>query len=186
MDKQRAEVALQTLQKESAKQKSKSELDQSEIQRLRSEKAKLEESLRQAMSGAGPTNAAASARTEAQSAKIRELQQELALQTQKTGKSESQIKDLEHKILEMTAAMAKAPTAQTDGAMKSKLTQMEASVKKLSSDFATATNQLGEAKKEINKLRSENTALKNLADKAKKDAEKASKTKPGAPDKKAS
>lgn len=186
MEKQRAEVALQALQKEVAKQKSKTELDQSEIQRLRSEKAKLEESLRQAMSSAGPTNAAASARTEAQTTKIRELQQELAQQTQKTGKADAQVKDLEHKVLEMTAAMAKAPSPQSDGAMKSKLTQMEASVKKLSSDFATATNQLGEAKKEINKLRSENTALKNLADKAKKDAEKASKAKPGAPDKKAS
>jgi|GEM_PF-4656609 len=186
MDKQRAEVALQALQKDMAKQKSKSELDQSELVRLRSEKTKLEESLRQAMSSAGPTSAASTARTEAQTTKIRELQQELAQQTQKTGKADAQVKDLEHKVLELTAAMAKAPSPQVDGAMKSKLTQMEASVKKLSSDFAAATNQLGEAKKEINKLRSENTALKNLADKAKKDAEKASKAKPGAPDKKAS
>lgn len=186
MEKQRAEVALQALQKELAKQKSKSELDQSELLRLRGEKTKLEESLRQAMSSAGPTNAASSARTEAQTTKIRELQHELSQQTQKTGKADAQVKDLEHKVLELTAAMAKAPTPQADGAMKSKLTQMEASVKKLSSDFAAATNQLGEAKKEINKLRSENTALKNMADKAKKDAEKASKAKPGAPDKKAS
>jgi hypothetical protein len=186
MEKQRAEVALQTLQKEHAKQKSKSDLDQSELQRLRSEKAKIEESLRQAVSNAGPTSSTAIARAEAQTVKIRELQQEVTQQTLKLGRADAQTKELEQKVLELTTSLAKAPSSQPDSTMKSKLAQMEASVKKLSMDFAAATNQLGEAKKEMNKLRSENTALKNLADKAKKDAEKASKGKPGAADKKAS
>jgi phage shock protein A len=175
MDKQRAEVALQTAQRDLAKLKSRGELDQSELQRLRSEKAKLEESLRAAVASAGPTNAATNARSEAQATKIRELQQELTQQTQKAARSEAKVDELEAKITELSASLSKAPSGQPDAAMKSKLAQMEASVKKLSSDFTNATNQLAEAKKEINKVRSENTALKNQVDKAKKDAEKASK-----------
>ncbi|MBY0515647.1 MAG: hypothetical protein K2P81_01980 [Bacteriovoracaceae bacterium] len=72
-----------------------------------------------------------------------------------------------------------------DQATKSKMSQMEAAVKKLSSDYSAATNLLGESKKDINKMRAENTALKNQLDKLKKDLEKA-KPKPGAAGKKAS
>jgi uncharacterized protein involved in exopolysaccharide biosynthesis len=59
--------------------------------------------------------------------------------------------------------------------MKTKVSHLDSSVKKLTQDLAIAVNQVSESKKDINKLRSEKTALQNQIDKMKKDAEKDSK-----------
>lgn len=186
LEKQRAEVALQTTQKEMTKMKSRIDLDQAELGRLRSERKRLEEALKSALSTTGPVMASPIAKNDAQEKAISSLQEELKQQNQKTGKYELNIKELEQKVAELTGLLAKSGAAGGPGdqASKGKMAQMEGTVKKLSADFAAATNQLGEAKKEINKARAENTALKNMLEKLKKDAEKA-KAKPAAPGKKA-
>lgn len=186
LEKQRAEVALQATQKEMTKMKSRIDLDQAELARLRSERKRLEEALKSALSTTGPVMATPIAKNDAQEKAITGLQEELKQQTQKAGKYELNIKELEQKVAELTGMLAKSASAggPTDQATKGKMAQMDATVKKLSADFAAATNQLGEAKKEINKTRAENTALKNMLEKLKKDMEKA-KAKPAAPGKKA-
>ncbi len=182
LDKQRAEVALQAMQKEAVKLKSKLDLDQGELARLRSEKTRLEEALKSAISSSGPVAQAQAKASPEQDKLVASLQEELKSQTQKASKYELNIKELEAKVAELTGMLAKSTSAGGDPATKAKMAQMEATVKKLSADFAAATNQLGESKKEINKARAESTALKNQLEKLKKDMEKAaSKAKPGAP-----
>ena len=186
LEKQRAEVALQTTQKEMTKMKSRIDLDQAELARLRGERKRLEEALKSALSTTGPVMATPIAKNDAHEKAIAGLQEDLKQQTQKAGKYELNIKELEQKVAELTGMLAKSAAGggAGDQATKGKMAQMDATVKKLSADFAAATNQLGEAKKEINKARAENTALKNMLEKLKKDMEKA-KAKPAAPGKKA-
>ncbi|MBY0515648.1 MAG: hypothetical protein K2P81_01985 [Bacteriovoracaceae bacterium] len=108
MDKQRAEVALQAAQKDLTKLKSRMELDQAETQRLRAEKSRLEEALKSAISTSGPIGAQASAKTEDQSGKLKKLELDLAMESQRAGKYEISIKELEAKVAELTGALAKA------------------------------------------------------------------------------
>jgi hypothetical protein len=186
LEKQRAEVALNLTQKEVTKLKSRTELDQAELTRLRSERKRLEEALKSALSTTGPVIATPLATNDAHEKALASLQNELKLQTQKTNKYELNIKELELKVTELSGLLTKSAASggASDQAMKGKMAQMDASVRKLSADFAAATNQLGEAKKEINKARAENTALKNTLERLKKDLEK-NKGKPAAPGKKA-
>jgi len=186
LEKQRAEVALQTTQKEMTRMKSRIDLDQAELTRLRGERKRLEEALKSALSTTGPVMATPIAKNDAHEKAIAGLREDLKQQTQKAGKYELNIKELEQKVAELTGMLAKSAAGggAGDQATKGKMAQMDATVKKLSADFAAATNQLGEAKKEINKTRAENTALKNMLEKLKKDMEKA-KAKPAAPGKKA-
>lgn len=183
LDKQRAEVALQVAQKDATKLKSRIELDQAELGRLRGEKKRLEEALKSALSTSGPVLATGGpAKNDGHEKELAALQGELKAQQQKAGKYELTIKDLESKVTELTGMLAKSAVGGPNDPNVKKMVRMEATVKKLSSDFAAATNQLGESKKEINKARAENTALKNMVEKLKKDLEKA---KPAAPGKKA-
>lgn len=182
LDKQRAEVALQVAQKDATKLKSRIELDQAELARLRGEKKRLEEALKSALSTSGPVMATGPVKNETYDKELAALQGELKSQQQKASKYELTIKDLEAKVTELTGMLAKSAVGGPNDPNVKKMAQMESTVKKLSSDFAAATNQLGESKKEINKARAENTALKNMVEKLKKDLEKA---KPAAPGKKA-
>jgi hypothetical protein len=89
---------------------------------------------------------------------------------------ETQLKDYGSKIshLETKLAEAQRPSKMQAGGDESKarVSQLEASLKKLSQDNSDLKNKLDESKKEMNKLRQEKTALQNLNDKLKKDAEK--------------
>lgn len=185
MEKQRLEVANQAFQKELTKLKSRMELDKSEVQRLRVEKSRLEDALKSAISTSGPVQQNSNAKIEDQTKKIQDLQRELLHSSQNTSRYEMSVKELEQKVTELTQQLQKGAAAQADQANKGKSAQMEATVKKISADLATAANQMGESKKEINKLRSENTALKNMLEKLKKDMEKSART-GAAPGKKAS
>ncbi len=174
VDKQRAELQAQALSKELAKVKGRLDTDQAEVKRLHAENAKLQEKIR---AGAAAATAAVSIKSsaveESQSQRIKELERDLQAQTQKAMKSDQNVKDLEQKVAELTGMLAKGGSSSGDQALKSKATQLEGSIKKLTQDLAAANNQVGEFKKEVQKLRSEKTALQNQIDKAKKEAEKA-------------
>jgi predicted RNase H-like nuclease (RuvC/YqgF family) len=85
--------------------------------------------------------------------------------------SHSKITNLENKLAELSKAQ-KAPTTSSEEGSRVKLTQLETSLKKLTSDLAEARSQVAESKKESNKLRQEKTALQNQLDKLSKDANK--------------
>jgi len=183
MEKQRLEVSLQGFTKQMEKAKARIELDQQELGRVRSEKMRLEEALKTAISSSGPVASAVAQNNNEEAKRVKELELEIAQYAQKSNKYELTVKDLEKKVAEMTTMLAK-PTAAA-GANDKKTLQLEATVKKLSTDFATASSALTEAKKEQQKARAENTALKNQLEKLKKDMEKAA-GKSGAANKKAS
>ncbi len=184
MEKQRLEVSIQAFTKQMEKAKARIELDQQELGRVRSEKMRLEEALKTAISSSGPVAAAVAHNNNDEAKRVKELELEVAQYAQKSSKYEVTVKDLEKKIVEMTNMLAKVQSSSA-GSNDKKMQQMETTVKKLSTDFATVSNALNEAKKEQQKARSENTALKNQLEKVKKDMEKAA-GKSGAPNKKAS
>ena len=184
MEKQRMEVSLQGFTKQMEKAKARIELDQQELSRVRSEKARLEEALKTAISSSGPVASAVAQNNTEDAKRVKELELEIAQYAQKSSKYELTVKDLEKKVAEMTTMLAKNQTA-AGGNNDKKAAQLEATVKKLSSDFASVSSALNEAKKDQQKARAENTALKNQLEKLKKDMEKAA-GKSGAASKKAS
>lgn len=170
LEKQTAQVALTAAQKEITKLKSRSEIDQNEIKRLADEKIAFEQKYKAATSAA-QTQQNNSAE-EALKLKNRELERDLAAQTIKASRSDEKVKELEKKILDLTASITKLNSS-GDANLKTKVAHLDAAVKKMTQDLTTSANQLAESKKEINKLRQEKTALQNQLDKAKKDADKA-------------
>jgi hypothetical protein len=184
MEKQRLEVNLKGFTRQMEKAKTRIELDQEELTRIRSEKARLAEALKTAISSSGPVASAVAHNNTKEAKRVKELELEIAQYAQKSNRYEVTVKDLEKKLSEMTSMLAKNQTA-ASGANDKKTAQLEAAVKKLSMDFSAASTSLNDAKKEQQKVRAENTALKNQLEKLKKDMEKAA-VKSGAPSKKAS
>lgn len=184
LEKQTAQVALSTAQKDIAKLKAKAEVDQSELQRLASERNALEAKFKAAsnLNANMPVHVQNSAADEVKNLRIQELERELAARDQKVSKLEANAKELEKKVQELAATMAKNGQS-GDGNLKSKAAHLEGTVKKLTQDLAAANNLVAEAKKEVVKVRAEKTALQNQIDKLQKDAAKNNPK--GAPPKKA-
>lgn len=178
MDKQTAQVALAAAQKDIAKLKSRTELDQAEIKRLNEERIITEQKLKAAtaLNANMPVHVQNSAAEESLNIKIKELEKELGAQTNKASKSDERVKDMEKKVADLTASLTKAGGV-GDSNLKTKVAHLDAAVKKMTQDLTTSANQLAEAKKEMNKLRQEKTALQNQLDKLKKDADRANKDK---------
>lgn len=174
MEKQRLEVTVQTFTKQIEKAKAKIELDQQELSRVRSEKMRLEEALKTAISSSGPVAAAVAQNNSEEALRVKQLEAEISQYAQKNNKYELTVKDLERKVTELTGMLAKTPS--NSGQPDKKTQQLEAAVKKLSMDFSAASNALNDAKKEQQKMRAENTALKNQLEKLKKDMDKVAKS----------
>jgi hypothetical protein len=173
MDRQRAESTLKLLEKEMAKLKSKAQHDQQELMRLRGEKKFIEEKLQ--TTAAQLTVKERAPAVQDLSGKVKELEREIQAQTTKAERLELTNSELEQKVAELTASLTRTGSGQVDQALKTKVTHMENTMKKLTTDLTAAATAMAESKKEVNKLRSEKTALQNQLDKLKKDSEKAAK-----------
>jgi regulator of replication initiation timing len=162
--------------KELQKWQDRSEADTSTINQLRQEKIRLEQQLKKAALEAKQVGVVTPVEEEAEHELKKFIAQNQVL--------ENQLKESSKKLAEAEAKLAEAlkntkVTAIADEtAVKGKLGQLEANVKKLTQDLSESRNQIAEMKKEANKLRQEKTALQNQMDKFKKDAEKAEKSGP--------
>ena len=143
--------------------------ESAQFSQLKLEKHKLEDQLKKALSEA-KTNSGSASKNAPTDAELRKIQAHSQI-------LESQLKDSSAKMLNLEARLAEAlkpqKVAAGDEGSKVKLTQLENSVKKLTTDLLDSKTQLADAKKETNKLRQEKTALQNQLDKLKKEADKA-------------
>lgn len=86
-----------------------------------------------------------------------------------------QLKTTESKLAEITRERDNLMSG-AETVAKTKMGQLDAANKKLTTDLQVANTQLAEAKKEVTKAKSEATSFKNQLDKVKKDLEKLQKT----------
>ncbi len=177
MEKQRLEVSLQAADRELEKLRSKVDVNGQELSRLRADAKSNADKMRGLIDQVKNLSANANSAkfNEELTAKAKLAAQDLTAMTHKHAKAEQTIKDLEAKVSDMAAQMAKGGGQQGDAGLKKQVVSLEATVKKLTGDIAAANNLVTEAKKEVNKMRSEKTALQNQIDKMKKDAAKTDK-----------
>lgn len=174
MDKQRAEVALKAAQKDIEKLRSRGDLAQDELKRVALEKTEIELELKKTLSTLAANTAKVAGANNANDQQLKEAERELQAQTLKAQRADQQVKELEGKVADMTGMLAKNSSNNgSDQALKKRATQLEASVKKMSQDLASAMNATAETKKEVNKLQSEKMGLQNQLDKTKRDLDKA-------------
>ncbi len=159
-------VMIDTLKRDLAKAQERSSADNGTILSLKNEKTKLEQELKKVALNNKVDKVQANLDQEAKKLTVQNQMLEAQLK-----ESQNKVKEFEAKIVELIKAQKNAPAAE-DPQMKTKLTQLEASVKKLGQDLLMERNQVADAKKEINKARLEKTALQNQLDKLKKDLEK--------------
>lgn len=160
-------IMIDTLKRDLAKAQERSSSDNGTILGLKNEKTKLEQELKKVALNNKVDKVQSNLDQEAKKLSVQNQMLESQLK-----ESQSKVKDLEGKLVELIKSQRNAPAAE-DPQMKTKLTQLEASVKKLGQDLLAERNQVADAKKEINKARLEKTALQNQLDKLKKDLEKA-------------
>lgn len=160
-------VMIETLKRDLAKAQERGSADNGTILALKNEKSKLELELKKVALNNKVDKVQANLDQEAKKLGVQNQMLEAQLK-----ESQNKVKDLEGKLVEILKAQKNAPAAE-DPQMKTKLTQLETSVKKLGQDLLSERNQVADAKKEINKARLEKTALQNQLDKLKKELEKA-------------
>ncbi len=164
---------LDGVKKENEKLQIKISQDLKELNQLRAEKSQLEQFVTEISDEreSSPKTESVSPPQPKNAQELKKLQiQNQILETQ-VKDSQSKITNLENKLAELSKTQ-KAPTTNPEEGSRVKLTQLESSVKKLTSDLAEARAQVAESKKESNKLRQEKTALQNQLDKLSKDANK--------------
>ena len=166
---------FEAAKKELSKFQTKISTDAAQINSLRAENLKLEFELRRASSEASQKG------PKVESGDVEETLKKVTAQNQIL---ENQLKDAVTKLKDMELRFGDTQKNQrvqnsADGAVNTKINQLEGSVKKLTQDLIESRNQLNEMKKDSNKLRQEKTALQNQIDRMKKEAQKAATKKTG-------
>lgn len=168
---------IESLKRDLQRYQDKAAADLSTITTLRGEKNKLEVDLKKANS---------SSKVEKDNgnfeADLKKAQLQIQTLENQLKESGSKLKDLEAKLADARKSQSTHNNAQ-DGQAKSKISHLEASIKKLTQDLLESRNLLAEGKKEVNKVRLEKTAIQNELEKLKKDSEKSKASAAASPNK---
>lgn len=157
---------IESLKRDLQRYQDKSAADLSTITNLRGEKNKLETDLKKATMGSKVEKDNGNSEADLKKAQLQI--QTLENQLKDSG---TKLKDLEAKLADARKTQSTHNNAQ-DGQVKSKISHLEASIKKLTQDLIESRNLQAEGKKEVNKVRLEKTAIQNELEKLKKESEK--------------
>lgn len=160
---------LEMAKKEIQRYQERMQADASAVTLLKTEKAKVEQLLKQTMADAKKTELANNHNQFEMEAK--KLATQVEMLEQQVKDSFNRNRDLEAKLQEALRNQKKDVAAE-DSNGKGKTAHLEGNIRKLTQDLVESRNQMAEMKKETNKLRQEKTALQNMLDKLKKEADK--------------
>lgn len=173
---------VEATKKEMLKLSERSIQDNAQLTAMKQEKMKLENMLKRAESEV-PKEVPVTNQSGVSDVELKRLSSQNQILENQVRDGLQRINTLEGKLIE--ALKTQRPVANGEESSKVKISQMEASVKKLTQDLVDTKNQVAEAKKDTNKLRQEKTALQNTIDKMKKEMEKSKPAPPKKPGSKA-